>query len=255
MFQKVSGKASLLIAGALLLSPCLWAQNNSQNGYDDYGSFATDPVDLDNEYTEVFGRFFQMSLHLGTGIYTSSLGSTYSAGALFGGRFIFYFDKRFAAELSASYARHSGLYNQDNTGSTAPLDIELTSSVIPLAIGLRYAFDQDSLPRGFSSMNPFLVAGAEMIFRSEAVEGTPTTDGLTPALRNKYVTGAILNSTALGVNFGGGVEFDVYRKKLYLGVDLRYHMMFWSDADTIIGVNLDRRGNYMTILGTASYSY
>lgn len=248
-------KASFIFAGVLFLSPSLWAQSTSQSGYDDYGSFATDPVDLDSEYTEVFGRFFQMSLHLGTGIFTSSLGSTYSAGALFGARFVFYFDKRFAAEMSASYARHSGIYNQDNTGSTPPLDVDLAASVIPLAIGIRYAFDQDSLPRGFSSMNPFLVAGAEMIFRSEAVEGTPVTDGLSPALRSKYVTGAILNSTALGMNFGGGVEFDVYRKKLYLGVDLRYHMMFWSDADTIIGETLDRRGNYMTILGTASYSY
>lgn len=239
-----------LLAGTTLTAQ---AQSTGQNGYDDYGSFATDPVDLDNEYTEVFGRFFQLNLHLGTGIMTGGLGSAYSAGVLFGSRFIFYFDKRFGAELSISYAKHPGLYNQDNT-TKAGVDIQQTATLVPFGLALRYTFDQDALPRGFSSMNPFLVGGAELMFRSESVDGVPTTSGLSSGLQSKYVTGAVLNSTAMGVNFGGGVEFDVYRKKVYLGVDIRYHLLFWSDADTLIGT-LDRRGNYISVLGTASYSY
>src|SRR5689334_4231588 len=64
-----------------------------QEGYDDYGSFSTDPADLDTEVSDLFGRYFESQVHLGTAILTGDLGKAYSAGVLAGLRFMFYFDR------------------------------------------------------------------------------------------------------------------------------------------------------------------
>ena len=47
---------SLLVWGSLSSS---LAQDNG--AYEDYQSFATDPIDVDNEVHELFGRYFQIS--------------------------------------------------------------------------------------------------------------------------------------------------------------------------------------------------
>lgn len=225
----------------------------AQDGYDDYGSFQSDPVDLDNEVSDYFGRFFQSNFHLGTAILTGGLGQAFSAGVLLGMRFVFYFDKIWAVELSGSWAHLSGGYNSQNT-STSGVSIQESLNLVPLSLGLRYGFDQDTLPRGFSAMNPYLVAAGEFVFRSESVQGTPVTSGLNSTLQNTYTPGAVVTGTGVGVNFGGGAEFDVYKKKIFLGLDLRYHLMFWSDGNTFVG-QLDRQGDYFSILGSASYNY
>lgn len=227
------------------------AQMN-QEGFDDYGAFQSDPVDLDQEYQETFGRFFQINTHLGSSVVTGGLGKAYSAGFMFGLRFIFFFDKALAAELSASFVRHSFLYNEENTGR-AGVEIDGSVNMIPLSLGVRYAFDPESLSRGFAAMNPYLVGGGELVFRSEKVK-TADTFGLQNDITQKFNDGAVVNSRAMGIFVGGGFEFDVYRKKLFLGLDIRYHLLYWNDGASFVG-NTSRRGNGITILGSASYNY
>lgn len=233
------------------------AQQFFGSGYEDYGTFSTDPVELDNEVSELFGRFFQNSFRVGTNILTGGLGQAYAAGILLDFKFIFFFDKIWAGEIGAGWAQHSGIYNSTNT-KVSNISIRQKMALVPIQIGIRYGFDQELLPRGFAVMNPYLSANAEVIFRSEAVLGTPNTTGVAStngsALAAKFVQGAINTSRGVGVNFGGGMEFDVYRKKLYMGLDLRYHLLFWSDADVLIG-KLERRGNAVSILGALTYNY
>ena len=242
----------LLFALISSISSPAWAQESFQDGYDDYGAFQTDPVDLDTEYQEIFGRFFQINFHLGTSILTGGLGNAHSAGLMFGGRFIFFFDKMLAAELSASYSSQSGLYDETNT-DVVGVEIDQTMKLIPLTLGIRYVFDQDTLPRGFAAMNPYIVGVGEIVFRSEDVKTAKTT-GLQTDIKSEYVDGATINSLGWGATLGGGFEFDVYRKRLFLGLDLRYHIMFWSDASKFIG-EADRKGNYISVLGSVSYNY
>ncbi|MBS1985086.1 MAG: outer membrane beta-barrel protein [Bdellovibrionales bacterium] len=245
--------ASMLTGLALTAAPARAQQGFGTTGYDDYGSFSTDPVDLDNEVSDMFGRFFQNSFHLGTNIFTDGLGEAYSAGVLLQLKFIFYFDKIWAGELGAGWAQHSGVYNATNTRAKN-VNVEQKMTYIPVSLGIRYGFDQEVLPRGLAVMNPYLSGNAEYVFRSEEVVGTPTTGGLSTALQTKITTGAVNSSTGVGINFGGGMEFDVYRRKLFLGLDLRYHMLFWSDADVLFGT-LNRKGNALSILGTLTYNY
>lgn len=221
--------------------------------FDDYEAFESDPIELDQEVSDYFGRFFQSSLLMGTGLFTSGLGRANSAGFLFGARFTYYFDRVWAVELSGSWARHNTFYNSDNTDTTG-VDVSMKTTLIPVQLGIRYAFDVKKLPRSFALMNPYLAFNGELIFRSESVQGTPTVSGLNTDQQLKYAAGSVNSSTAFGTAFGGGIEFDVYRNRLFLGLDLRYHLIFWTDSSDIIG-SIDRRGHYVSILGSLTYNY
>lgn len=223
------------------------------NIYDDYSAFESDPVQLDEEVSRYFGRFFQTNFLLGTGLFTGDLGKANSAGFNFGLRFVFYFDKMWGGELGLGYYGHKTTYNSENTGS-ADIDVSLDTVMIPVSLGVRYAFDRDNLPRGISLMNPYLALNGEIIFRSEGVKGEAITTGMDSSVASKFATGSVVSTTAFGTSIGGGFEFDVYKNKIFLGLDVRYHLLFWPDADTLVG-ELGRTGNYFSVLGMLSYNY
>jgi hypothetical protein len=244
---------SFIVAiGLFAFSSYAQEENNPQN-FDDFSAFETDPIELDQEVSQVFGRFFQTNMLLGTGLFTSGLGRSNSPGFNLGLRFVYYFDRIWAAELSGGYARHSSFYNTSNT-DLKNVDMHLQTTLLPVQIGIRYAFDVKQLPRSIALMNPYIASNFEVIFRSEKVESNPVVTDFPGGLKSKFAPSAIISSRAYGVNFGGGMEFDVYRNKLLLGVDLRYHILTWSDSNDIIG-KIDRRGNYFTILGMLTYNY
>jgi hypothetical protein len=243
-----------LFLGLLLASAPVFAQVNSQ-GFDDYGAFVADPVELDNEVANLFGRFFQTSLHVGTGIFNAGgLATANAAGVNTGLRFVYYFDREFALELGADYSRHATVFDTTNLAGSQTIQIEMTTQLFPVSAGLRYGFDPSKLTRGFATLNPFLAANAELFFRTESVIGTPDVTGLDATQQNTFGAGSIIQSKAFALSFGGGFEFDVYRRKFFLGLDMRYHLVFWPDATSNIG-KIGRNGNYITLVGTATYSY
>jgi len=247
-----------------LTSTALIAPKTHAQAYDDYSDFAADPVLLDNEASELFGRFFQNSILIGTGVFTGDLGAANSAGFQLGMRFVFYFDKVWGIELGTGYGRHSTLYDFRNT-HTEQVEVAMTTHLIPFHLGMRYGFDPETLPRGFATMNPYLAAGAEIIYRSERVIGEPTTEGMTADAQTKFGDFDRINSNALAVNFGGGIEFDVYKNRMLLGFDMRYHVVFWPDAQMKLAdppsttsdtqTALTRSGGYITVMGSLTYNY
>ena len=244
---------TIALFASLLALPKLAHSQINGSSYDDFGSFASDPVDLDREYKDMFGRFFQANLSGGTGILSGGLGSAFPAGLAMNARFIYYFDQVWAGELGFGYGRHAGSYVQANTGINA-LDVQEIMTLIPISLGLRFGFNRDLLARSIATMNPYLALNGVLYYRSQAVQGTPVTTGLGTDLETKLVQNTVLTDTAFGVSFGGGVEFDVYKEKVYLGLDLRYHLIFWPDSSVLYGT-LDRTGNYVSILGGVTYNY
>jgi hypothetical protein len=104
-------------------------------------------------------------------------------------------------------------------------------------------------------MNPYIAAAGELMFRTEAVKLDSKTDAITdPDLKTKFTSGALVNTTAFGVNIGGGFAFDVYKSKILLGMDIRYHFLYWPDAEIMVG-NLSRTGGYFTAMGQVCYNY
>jgi hypothetical protein len=245
----------ILLSGVLLNTLSLNAQENMNgNLYDDYTAFDSDPVQLDEEVSRYFGRFFESDFLLGAGLFTGDLAKSNASGFDLGVRFVFYFDKLWGGELGAGYFSHKSFYNQSNTG-LASLNINLDTVMIPMSLGLRYSFDRDNLPRGISMMNPYVAVAGELMFRSEGVKYDSNIDALTDAdLKAKFAPGAVVNTTAFGVNIGGGFAFDVYKSKILLGMDVRYHFLYWPDAEIMVG-NLSRTGGYFTAMGQVCYNY
>jgi hypothetical protein len=228
----------------------------SANGnlYDDYTAFDSDPVQLDEEVSRYFGRFFQTDFLLGTGLFTGDLFKSNASGFDLGVRFVFYFDKLWGGELGAGYYSHKSFYNKTNTGLDN-VNINLDTVMIPLSLGLRYSFDRDNMPRGFSMMNPYIAAAGELMFRSEGVKPDSVATGLPDNdQKAKFAAGAVVNTTAFGLNLGGGFAFDVYKSKILLGVDVRYHILYWPDAEIRVG-KVSRTGGYLTAMAQVSYNY
>ena len=245
-----------VLALAFLVSlPVSWGQS-SIDSYDDYSTFTVDPEELDREAIDIFGRHFQMNFSLGSAVALGNLGRAYAAGINGNLRFVFYFDRIWAVELSGGFIRSNGLYDDAGVGltTTNTVNVQLQQTIIPVSGGVRYGFDLQNLPRGFATLNPYLSVNAASYFRQEKVIGEPVTVGLSSDLQGKFVADNVLRTTAFGFNLGGGLEFDVYKRRLFMGVDLRYHTVFWPDATVAVG-EIDRSGNFVTILGTATYSY
>ncbi|HVJ63969.1 MAG TPA: hypothetical protein VM901_01805 [Bdellovibrionota bacterium] len=243
------------LAAVLGLAP--WTHALAQDGtdyYDDYSSFADDYQELDEESRAIFGKFFQTAFYVGTGLFTGDLGRANTAGVNVGVKFIYFFDRMWAAEIGGFFNMHRSYYDANNTGA-ANSQLELNTRLIPVVGSLRFSFDTENMPRGLAQMNPYLSAGAALVFRQESVVGTPnTTPWNNTTVTNRYQEGAIFGSTNFGINFGGGAEFDVYKNRVFAGLDIRYYMMFWSDAQVLMK-NLGRQGSYISILGSISYAY
>lgn len=240
---------------ALLMITCFSSTTLAQDVdyYDDYSNFSQDFQELDTETQAIFGKFFQSAFYAGTGLFTGELGAANTAGVNVGAKFIYYFDPMWAAEIGAFWKQHTSYYDATNTG-LSNLALRLSTRLIPVVGSLRFAFDTENMPRGLAQMNPFLSAGVALAFRQEKVVGTPSISGTTSDVQTKYSQDAIVNSTNFGIHFGGGAEFDVYKNQIFAGIDLRYYMMFWSDAELRIG-NLGRLGSYFSVLGSISYAY
>jgi Outer membrane protein beta-barrel domain len=238
-----------------LLSLCILAlpraygesQNNDYKGITDpFGDpanyeFADDEKD-DKEFFHL-GRFIMLGIDAGIAIFTGGLGASTDPGFYIGGRLLYFFDKSLAMELAVHYSSHN-----DIVVPLAGAATTFSESVIPLTIGLRYYFDTQEAPRAIAAANPYLALGAGDYLRSETVVGTSSLQ--------------VTNNGSTSSNFGGyagaGIEFPIYKRHIYLGIDGRFHLVFWQGAsDTANGALApgSRSGDYFTTNGTITYSF
>ncbi|MBY0369606.1 porin family protein [bacterium] len=231
-------RAWIWLALFAVLGPCLTAFPEAKNDYPGVADPFADPsqyefADDEKEDKEFFhlGRFFMLGFDVGTAIFTGGLGTTTAPGLLVGGRVLYFFDKLIALEGMAHYSMH-----QDNPG-TFDADV----AILSYGAGLRYYFDINNAPRAIAIANPYLslaAAGYQRQFNKVGGSGTPPAD-----------------SIAFGASLGAGAEFLVYRKHVYLGLDLRYHFVFFLDENTSISAPGDRAGDYFTAAMTVNYNF
>lgn len=233
------------ILGVLVLCGSLQAE--SQQEYPGVADPFADPsqyefADEEKEDKEFFhlGRFMMFGLDGGVGIFTGGLGSTTAPSFLFGGKILYFFDKSVAFEARVSYSNHQEQIN--GNGGTADLDVSLLAA----GGGFRYYFDAKAAPRAIAIANPYLAFGGGVYMRNFNV------------VSSTGVIGPFNNGTAFGGFAGGGVEFLIYRKHVYLGLDLRYHLVLFADeGDTLSNAVAAgaRAGDYFTSALTLSYSF
>ncbi|MCB0416147.1 MAG: hypothetical protein KDD39_00765 [Bdellovibrionales bacterium] len=183
------------------------------------------------------GRFLMIGANVGMGIFTGGLGTSVAPAINFGGKLLYFFDKRLCFEIAGSYGSHldTVIPNQSTT-------IQLQYDVITITGGFRYYFDTQSAPRAIAVANPYLAFGAGGYIRMLTV-----------------LSGAAASTSdtsQFGLYGGGGIEFPIYRGNIYLGLDARYHFVFWSDD----GIQaqypvIDRSGGVFIPQVTLTYNF
>lgn len=186
------------------------------------------------------GRFLMFGVDGGAGIFTGGLGTSAGAGMMLGARLLYFFDKSLAIEGRFHFSQHLDVIIGQS--QNADRDVQMMS----FGGGFRFYFDTKSAPRAIAIANPYLAAGAGVYMRNQAmISGTMPL----PAFES---------DSSFGGFAGGGIEFLIYRKHVYLGVDIRYHLVFFSDEnDTLSGqvFDGDRAGDYLNTLVTLTYSF
>lgn len=199
-------------------------------------------ADDEKEDKEFFhlGRFLMIGIDLGVGIYTGDLGQTVSPGAYGGAHLLYFFDKSISFEVGFHYGYQTRFVSSG--ANTVDIDIE----TIPITGGFRYYFDIASAPKAIAIANPYLAAGAGIYTKNETVIGSV---GTAPP-------SSTASDSAFGGYLGAGVEFDVYHRHFFVGLDLRYHLVFSSDQDTASYlISPAASGDFFTSALTMTYSF
>ncbi|MBI1860835.1 MAG: hypothetical protein HYR96_07955 [Deltaproteobacteria bacterium] len=242
---------SLLAAVWAASSAFAESQENEYKGITDpFGDpanyeFAEDEKE-DKEYFHL-GRFLMFGFDFGAGIFTGNLGKSAGSGFMSGVKLIYFFDSHIGFEAAAHYAFHTDVLRPTST-DFATLDVQ----VVPLTGAFRYYFDTKDSPRALAIANPYLVFGAGAYLRSEKVTG----GNLPFTVANGF-------SGNFGICAGAGMEFNIYRRHVYLGIDARYHVIWFDDqatgitkeGGTVVVPAADRAGNYVTALLSLSYNF
>lgn len=188
------------------------------------------------------GRFLMLGIDIGAGIFTGGLGSTTNPGMYFGAHLLYFFDRIIAFEAAAHYANHLDSIRPNQTESG-----DINTDLIPITVGLRYYFDTRSAPSAIAAANPYLAAGGGIYIRRQEV-----IDGNLPFANQEADT------SQFGFYAGGGIEFSIYRRHVYLGIDARFHFVFFTDEDDTLNGKLqegDRAGDYFTPTVTLTYNF
>lgn len=243
----ISVLTSVLVT-MLAFSPAVQAesQGNDYKGVaDPFGDpanyeFAEDERE-DKEFFHL-GRYLMLGAAVGGGIFTGGLGVSTSPGPYVAGRLIYFFDKSLALEAGFAYSFHL-----DQVRGLAGGGFDYDSTITGFTAGFRYYFDTKSAPKAIAIANPYLIIGGGFYLRSQVLVAT---DGF-PEVTDT-------NNSNFGGFGGGGVEFSIYRRHIYLGLDLRYHLIFFPDENETYGGKVadgERAGDYLTPAVTLTYNF
>jgi len=175
------------------------------------------------------GRFFMLGLDFGLGSFTGGLGQTTEAAFYAGAHLVYFFDKSLAFEGRGAYIRHMDSLNINSDINT----------LIPINFGFRFYPDIKNAPRAIALANPYLALGGGMYLRT--IENA---------------TGFSESTNNTGFYFGGGMEFLIYRRHIYLGADFRYHAVYFDNEGSAPGSDPDANsGNYFSTVVSITYSF
>ena len=152
-----------------------------------------------------FGRFFAVSLGTGMHTFGGNIGKLYNTAIpVLDLRLIYFFDFRLAGTIGLSSASHAF-----DAAPNGPTEVNL----LRLNADLKYYFDTKNVGAAITSANPYAVAGVSQVFRSQAFQNLNTVD----------------KDNAFGISAGLGMEFALKPRKTSIGVEGRYHQIFFQD--------------------------
>lgn len=200
----------------VLLRPLagLAAEEQQQAGAQELSNPFSDFVPFEDEYDidederfMYFGRFFAVSLGTGMHVFGGNIGKLYNTALpVLDFRLIYFFDFRLAGQIGVSSASHS--FDAQPNGV-----VEV--NLLRVNADLKYYFDTKNVGAAITAANPYMVAGVSQTFRTQVFQ----TDE------------KIEKDNALAVSGGLGMEFALKPRKTSIGIEGRYHEIFFQDRN------------------------
>ena len=202
---------------------------------------------VDNDEDEgppapIIRRKHFLGVYGGIGMFTGGLGSTTKPAGTAGVKFVYLWRPNIGIELSAQYS-----YHLDVVEPSAGQSVNIQTTLIPIVAGLRYYFGGLKPGKFARVANPYLAGGAGLYHRYQDIVNA--TGGL------EIHSGSAVTSS-FGAYVGGGLEFGLFHKRLYIGTDLRYNFIFFSPDLT--GLSLpsgSRSGGYFAAVVPLTFNF
>ena len=179
--------------------------------YTEYGEFNNPPGE--EEASTVFfqfGRFFGISIGLGTEFADGYRGTLWQGGfPLVDFKFHYWFDFNLALDMGFYIVSHFYDTRANNLGR---VDV----SVFHPGFDLKYYFDTKNLSSAISFSSPYLTIGVGSYTKTE----------------NYLILGQQDSSTGLGLSLGAGLEFVINPKRTYISLEGKAHFVRFKDTYT-----------------------
>lgn len=193
------------------------ASVNEDDSFDPFADFSEFEASADEEADIFFfknGRFFNLALLLGGKMFTQTLGQLISPSPEFGIYIAYFFDIRSAIQVSYLNSTHK--FNLPATATYDGYTANVNMSTI--AAHYKYYFNTQNITRGFADLNPYLIGGFSVNYRTISIIGEDL----------------LVKSSPTAVEAGFGLEIPFSRNKMYFGIQAMYHYITFPDESSEI---------------------
>lgn len=213
-----------------------------QTPFTTFGEFNDEEEAEDTRFFR-YGRFFGVSVGLGYEGAMGNRGSLYTGGVpAFELRVHYWFDFNYALTLGIYSAKHQ------YTGARVDSDLSTTKhdfNLFKYGAELRYYFDTRDATAPVTFAGPFLILGVGNYSKSENDITQPD---------------SVQKDTAIGLSFGGGLEFPLRPRKSYLNLEGKFHAISFNDTGLPVTTSSgrvvnDTSGMFFTMLASVLFTY
>jgi hypothetical protein len=218
----------ILIGFSAGFSPLAMAQNediSEDDAYDPFADYSEFEASADEEADIHFfknGRFFNLGFMMGGRGFTETLGKLNKPGVAYGLAITYFFDLRSALQVSYVHSEHDfSVPGGTNSLGQAYTGFDGNTSLSSISAHFKYYFNTANVTRGFADLNPYAIGGFSVNYRNISIVGESV----------------VVKSSPTSMDFGGGIEVPIARKKMYVGFEAMYHYVRFPDENFSIDDN------------------
>jgi hypothetical protein len=217
-----------LLLGALLVSPLIYSQNDDI--FEDSSSYGYDvKKQTEDEIFFYESRFVDLGLHAIGRNFTGGLAKSYGTGFGGGAFLAYYFTRKFALEVTSNVTYHRFLIDS----------VRGTAYVWDMLARGKYYFVSDRYSRGLSFANPYIFFGGGHFIRKQSRSDISAKNSV----------------SGPGLEIGGGFEFALKEKEVYLGIKPSYQLVFFGDENQRTDQGTSLQGDLINFAVNLTYSF
>ena len=191
------------------------------------------------------GRFFTLGILGGLEGYTDILSKVLKPGVSFGLFVSYFFDLRFAVQVTYTTGDHALSINDAATNSTATGRVSMQR----LGFDVKYYLNTQNVTKGLAKVNPYVIGGLSNYYRTWVIDGSS----------------AFKRDSAMGLQAGMGIEIPMMRNKMFFGAQGLYHYVAFpdegsafttkNDDGTTRSLNIYPRGDVYTLMALIGINF